>query len=253
MRTRKFAIPMCLMLAACGPARGKNPPREGDRAQQSYLWKKRNLPINGRYSLLPIEFYIDQEATTEQQLAIESAAQSWNNAVGFDLLRTSGLRENPLKSNPTDPFLLLNDGAIGVWFANDWSWMENSENAAGTTLWCFTHEESEIGASDIYLNADENILGNFLKAPELEGLHVDTESLALHEFGHLLGLSHTTEEWDPNSVMHPVLPPFAKRQLTDKDIAIVRALYRDEWDERLRWFQNNANSSDSQTSCGKLP
>ncbi|OAY45573.1 metalloendoproteinase 1 [Manihot esculenta] len=53
--------------------------------------------------------------------------------------------------------------------------------------------------------------------------HMDLESVALHEIGHLLGLAHSQ---DPNAVMHSgISPGTIKRDLTQDDIQGIQALY----------------------------
>ncbi|KAJ9135091.1 hypothetical protein P3X46_032444 [Hevea brasiliensis] len=53
--------------------------------------------------------------------------------------------------------------------------------------------------------------------------HMDLESVALHELGHVLGLAHSQ---DPNAVMHSgIAPGTIKRDLTQDDIQGIQALY----------------------------
>jgi hypothetical protein len=249
MRKRKLMIPFFAFLAACGPV----PPLPAGGGQQAkdHSWKSRNLPVHGRYTRLPVEVFIDNRLSAEQFTAIENAVKTWNAAVSTELVRLVGAIPSPALAQDSTPYTLLNDDTIGIWLANDWSWMKNAEGAAGTTLWCFGESNNEIAASDIYLNADHATLAKFpFGAPPEDSTYVDTESLVLHELGHLLGLSHTSSEWDPDSVMHPVLLPVARRKLSEKDVALVRALYRDEWDPRLAWFRDSVHAADARPPCG---
>ncbi|KAF2308625.1 hypothetical protein GH714_011490 [Hevea brasiliensis] len=53
--------------------------------------------------------------------------------------------------------------------------------------------------------------------------HMDLESVALHELGHVLGLAHSQ---DPNAVMHSgIAAGTIKRDLTQDDIEGIQALY----------------------------
>jgi hypothetical protein len=54
------------------------------------------------------------------------------------------------------------------------------------------------------------------------------ESLALHEVGHLLGLSHISEQDDKYSVMNPSLfigEGMMTRRLSESDIDRIRSIY----------------------------
>lgn len=59
---------------------------------------------------------------------------------------------------------------------------------------------------------------------DLRSRRADVETVALHEFGHLLGLDHTN---DRDAVMYPSIVDRVRRDLHPDDLAGVRALYGD--------------------------
>ena len=140
-------------------------------------------------------------------------------------------QENKKGSNFASLYEPLDDAQNGHYY--DFNWNQATGKPASvlaTTIWENDPSDSTaIVKGDIRYNAEFYIFGDALKEfSEGKRTIVDMESLALHEVGHLIGLSHIDENADRYSVMNPSLfigEGMMTRRLSEADIARVRSIY----------------------------
>jgi hypothetical protein len=179
---------------------------------------------------LPIHFSTSHEIEPEIVKQLQAAMKTWEMAVGKPLFAYDGTetRKGADFRQLYDP---LSDAKNGHYF--DHKWFEatgKSASVLATTIWeNSAQEQSSIVKADIRYNAEFYVFGNSLeKFGEGARMIVDMESLALHELGHLLGLTHVKETDDRFSVMNPSLfigEGMITRRLSNGDIQRIRSIY----------------------------
>ena len=155
--------------------------------------------------------------------------KTWETAVGKQLFIYQG-DDAKTGDNFDDLYSSLNDTVNGHYQDDDWSKTGKSEMVLATTIWDNVKgDEYSIETADIRFNSQHYIIGdsfNLSSTPDKEV--VDMESLALHELGHLLGLSHVSEDSDPYSIMNPTLyigEGLANRRISKGDIELLQRIY----------------------------
>lgn len=179
---------------------------------------------------LPIRFLTSTDIDPQVVNQLQSAMKSWELAVGKNLFKYEG-DENRRGSDFRQLYEPLNDTVNGNYF--DYNWFKGtgkSNSVIATTIWENNPQDtSSIVKADIRYNAEFYIFGNSLEEfSEGKRTIVDMESLALHELGHLLGLTHINETDDRFSVMNPSLfigEGMTTRRLSRGDIDRIRTVY----------------------------
>ena len=119
-----------------------------------------------------------------------------------------------------------------VYYEHNWSSSTaKSSTTLATTVWENATDSDRIVKADVILNAETyTFLDSLNTIPKSvdENRIVDAETVLLHEFGHLLGLDHISEDADSDSIMHAktfIGPNLSFRNPSSGDIAHIRQLY----------------------------
>lgn len=179
---------------------------------------------------LPVKFKSSSEIPEPVVKELRSAMAIWESAVGKTLFVYDGI-EDRKGSAFKELYEPLNDTINSHYF--DFNWAKatgKSPTVLATTIWeNDPKDQATIVKADIRYNAEYYIFGDALKEySEGKRTIVDMQSLALHEVGHLLGLTHITEKDDRYSVMNPSLfigEGMMTRRLSEGDIERIRSVY----------------------------
>ncbi len=178
----------------------------------------------------PIEFYTSVDLSPAVVNQLQKAMESWEKALGKQLFDYKGI-EPKRGSDFSTLYQPLNDQINGHYFDLSWSTSTGKSAAVlATTIWENSPSDAQsIVKADIRYNAENYVFGDALNEfGQGKRTIVDLESLALHELGHLLGLSHVSADDDRYSVMNPSLfigEGMATRKLSRGDIERVRSIY----------------------------
>lgn len=177
-----------------------------------------------------INFYISHRASEDVILSSIRAAKSWNNAIGWELLKFVGLTETTREKSL---YASLEDDITVIYVEDDWKVSTGkSDLTLATTVWENEGSSDRIVKGDIILNTENYLFVDALKTSGFEvdpNKIVDAESVLLHEFGHLIGLDHVDTDIDPESVMHAktyIGPMMSSRALSELDRENISTLYR---------------------------
>jgi predicted Zn-dependent protease len=179
---------------------------------------------------LPIRFKVTDEMPLPVVEQLRKAMKSWELAIGKPLFVYDGV-EKQRGSNFSDLYEPLNDNQNGHYFDFNWALATGKPaTVLATTIWeNDARDAATIVKADIRYNAEFYLFGDAIKDySEGKRTIVDMESLALHEVGHLLGLSHINEKEDRYSVMNPSLfigEGMMTRRLSEGDITRIRSVY----------------------------
>lgn len=161
-------------------------------------------------SNLPLKIYFDSQFPIELRSGFTKAVETWNNAAKKYLLKVAG------EISGTTP---RRDGVSIVYWDPNWDQStEASKKEQADTIYYFS--DNEIIEADFIVNG-KNF--DYSTSDITPPRHVDMESLALHELGHALGLTHTTVQ---PSVMAPsLLDEQMRRSLYQGDYANLSCEY----------------------------
>ncbi|MEN9826432.1 MAG: hypothetical protein RI953_2177 [Pseudomonadota bacterium] len=179
---------------------------------------------------LPIRFVTSDEIDTGVVKQLQVAMKTWEMAVGKPLFAYDGV-EGKKGADFRQLYEPLGDGKNGNYFDHNWFGATGKPNSVlATTIWENSPQDSSsITKADIRYNAEFYVFGNSLdEFSEGKRTIVDMESLAVHELGHLLGLTHVKETEDRFSVMNPSLfigEGMITRRLSKGDIVRIRSIY----------------------------
>lgn len=184
---------------------------------------------------LPIEIRIDQSMTTAQVDGIVHAIGVWEWATGKDLFRVS--RSGEARTGDSFPTLeaSLTDIINGQYLHKQWKLTGKKPVTLATTVWRnLATELDAIETADIRYNSEEYLMGDSLALVAIDQRAVvDMWSLALHELGHLLGLTHISGSEDPYSVMNELLyigEGLTTRRVSRGDVERIQSIYGCEGD-----------------------
>jgi hypothetical protein len=178
----------------------------------------------------PIQFYTSSEASEKFVSQLRTAMKTWEKAIGKELFIYQGV-ESKTGRDFAALYEPLNDKINGHYL--DFTWLSSTGKSAGvlaTTIWENDPKDVQsIVKADIRYNAQYYVFGDALREySQGQRTVVDLESLALHELGHLLGLSHINPDEDKYSVMNPSLfigEGMATRRLSRGDVERIRSIY----------------------------
>jgi hypothetical protein len=166
---------------------------------------------------------------TEIYSQITSALATWESALNvtpgtiFQIVNTTTLSGT---NNLTSLYAPLNYSLNGIFY--DFNFLNNTQlpsSTAAVTVLDATNNGVIVKAS-VRFNNQSYAFGDVLNDEStLGGMQlIDLQSVALHEFGHVLGLGHVPAE--PGSVMYPSIDTYtAKRTLSTNDIARINSIY----------------------------
>ncbi len=166
---------------------------------------------------LPVKLHFGTTLSPDAQFAIKEAIDIWNKSTGKTLFELVGTYDdNP--QNPIGPYI----NVIGMRSKSEWG--KCSEN----DLICGKEDEP---AKTLYrykqfiYNANVFFYNEYPFSANGDTNSYDLISIALHELGHVLGLDHDDSTNPDVSVMNSRIYKGTTRQLTQRDIDRVRALY----------------------------
>jgi len=177
----------------------------------------------------PIPFRFSPELNAQQKTHLMAAMERWEWATGKHLFAYEGDHAGVTGDSFKDLYGSLGDDVNGHYLDNNWSKTQKPDFVLATTIWDNERDFSIIAKADIRFNNQHYIIGDSLElkaTPDREV--VDMQSLALHELGHFLGLSHVDEDMDSVSIMNPSLfigEGLTSRKMSRGDIERIQAIY----------------------------
>ena len=183
--------------------------------------------ING-WSKLPVPVKFSKDLSETQRASLFAAMATWEQAVGKKLFAVNGIDTSSGDDFP-DLYSSLDDEVNGYYIDRNWEKTGKPEYVLATTIWDNGSSADIIIKADIRFNGKAYIIGDSLKLKSTESQTVvDMQSLALHELGHLLGLTHIDQSIDSTSIMNPALfigEGLTSRFLSKGDITRIQEIY----------------------------
>lgn len=179
---------------------------------------------------LPIHFRVGTSLTPTQLQGLRRAMNTWEIATGRSLFVYEGGHAGTTGDSFPDLYSSLNDKVNGHYLDDHWAKTGKPSLVLATTIWDNDPQDaSVIITADIRYNSNYYFLGDAFKSEaDNERELVDMQTLALHELGHLLGLSHISATVDGYSIMTPSLyigAGLANRRLSKGDIERIQRIY----------------------------
>lgn len=162
-------------------------------------------------SQVPVIMYIDSSVPNEYVGDIKAAADIWNKEIGREVIKIGGYVDS--KSEPAQ------DGYNIIYYMHTWEPDKTVEQARTTVYWA----GNRIYEADVRINGSAVSNFTFSSGSSVEAGRIDMQSLIIHEFGHVLGLTHSAI---PQSVMARSLPnAVLRRSLSGSDQESIRCEY----------------------------
>ncbi len=179
---------------------------------------------------LPVIYKSDRTLSDVQLKALQLAMKTWETAVGKPLFEYKGVHGSITGDSFPDLFSSLSDKINGQYMDTNWSKTGKSKQVLATTIWSNPNNAYQlIDNADIRYNSDLYLITDAIRnSPTDEREVVDMQSLATHELGHLLGLSHIKDSYDSSSIMNPSLiigEGLATRSISVGDVKRVQKIY----------------------------
>lgn len=234
-----FFITLLQFLISCGSENSKTVSLKTDYddsqgSSQAYDSASEFFGIHAPmgWKTLPIAFKTSNQLTNEQKVGLKKAMETWEIACGKDLFSYAGT-DSKNGDDFDQLYSSLDDSINSMYHHLDWTKTGKRSLVMATTIWTNVSGTKglQIETSDIHFNIQYYFLADSLKSslPKNENRDfIDTESLALHELGHMLGLSHMGEEYDSDSIMNPTLLAGEGRYarvLSSGDIKRIQKIY----------------------------
>lgn len=185
----------------------------------------------GGWTELPIRFEVDQTLDEEQIQGILAAMELWETALGKQIFEFEGL-DSAIGNDFKDLYSSLDDDTNSFYSDLDWQKNNKSESVLATTIWDLDPKyRTYIQKADIHFNTEHYLIGDSLTlelSPTDHREIVDMQTLALHELGHFLGLTHISKQDDPNSIMNASIyigQGLTNRCLSYGDIKRIQQIY----------------------------
>lgn len=125
---------------------------------------------------IPVRIYVHKSVPAEHHQAIRDAALAWNVKLGKTIIEIEGF-------NIDGPAVPKRDSYSMIYWLTEWEENRSTEQARTTVYWSGTR----IYEADIRINEKDF---DFFSGDEPDSSSVDMLKLMIHEFGHVLGLSH---------------------------------------------------------------
>jgi hypothetical protein len=224
-----IATTLSLNLLACGAAQNQRSIDE-NRSQNANVTQSAEGPFHSLTGWTEtVNYYIDDTAPDAVVEAGIKAADTWNDAMGREVLTFSGVAKMP---RGDELYSSLDDTYTMVYFEQNWkNTTGKADTTLATTVWENANGSDRIIKGDVILNGETyhfcdamDVTRNIGETLDI----VDAETVLVHEFGHLLGLDHVEVEADPESVMHAktyIGPNMSFRSLSDGDVNNIRQVY----------------------------
>lgn len=166
----------------------------------SILVPSKNFHWNKKF--FPITFYISTDRKADTENAISTAIDKWNKALGFKALAFA--------YGTFDDSVYVRSPENRIFFAPRFSGSDVFANYYNY----LSVDDEEIFHTDIVFDP------RFTYATDY-----DLESVMMHQLGHALGEKHVEDKTDPQSVMTSGSEMVWHSELTDGDVARIRARY----------------------------
>jgi Matrixin len=207
----------------------RNPSRATTAAPSERSDAKLGIHSPNGWADLPIKFSVGSHFKADQKKALLAAMNVWETAVGRKLFEFQGYQKIDGDNFP-DLYSSLGDSLNGHYFDANWGKTKKPTSVLATTIWDNDPvNQDAIISADIRYNSENYLLGDSLKIVAMDQREVvDLESLALHELGHLLGLTHVDDADDPYSIMNPALfigEGLTNRRISAKDVRRLQDIY----------------------------
>ncbi len=200
-----------------------------------------NSPLYGLHSphgwvKLPIEFKVGNSMDPQQKTGLLAAMKTWEIATGKTLFKFIGVQDGVDGDSFPDLYSSLKDAVNGQYLDANWKKTGKPDVVLATTIWNNSNQDSAaISTADIRFNVQDYVLGDSLsiKGAYVEATGqfkdpVDMQTLALHELGHLLGLTHISSDVDAVSIMNPYVyigEGLTNRHVSTGDIERIQKIY----------------------------